>query len=143
MCIGYVRASEAAETIPFKCSPCHSTNPWTWESDKEIVSYSYERMSFSFPLSPTNVVRIPHYRYLGNAPTDAIKRADEARSAYLKEMTFSGDAKKAMKIYSSFWKYPAPAYSVHAVEGAVTLSQIMAGQRVNGHQFFDAIRATE
>lgn len=103
MCMGYVRASEAAETIPFQCAPCRARRPWHWEDDKEVVEYRYVPMCFCHPLSPSNVIRIAQYRRRGTA-ADPSKREEEAMAAFNKEMRFSGNAAEALTLYTSFYK---------------------------------------
>lgn len=137
MCTGYVKASNEAEKIPFKCSACCSARPWNWEDDKEIVSYDYVPMSFSFPVSPTNVIRIARYRMKRADPS---QRATEARAAYDKELSFSGNYAEALKIYTSFYKNMPKRKALK--EGFVSLADILAGQPVSGKQFFDAIRVS-
>lgn len=141
MCLGYVRASEEAEKIPFKCSPCRSASPWHWEDDKEIVSYDYVQSCFCHELSPTNVIRIARYRSLGKKHTDPVKRADEALEAYKKELKFSGNHAEALKIYASFYKNTKPSTPLKT--GYVEMADFLAGQRVTGEQFFDAVRCAE
>ena len=134
MCMGYVKASNEAEKIPFKCSACSAA---FWEDDKEIVSYDYVPMSFSFPVSPINVIRIARYRM---KRADPYQRATEARAAYDKELSFSGNQEEAFKIYNSFYKNMPKRKPLK--EGFVSLQEFLAGQPVSGKQFFDAIRAS-
>ena len=138
MCQGYVEAAASAEKIPFKCSPCRAKKPWRWQDNKEIVDYRYVPMSFSFPVSPTNVIRIPRYRAIGSKPTDPLQRADEARAAYEKELSFSGNVAEALNLYVSFYKNIPPRRPLKA--GFVPMSEILQGQPVTGEQFFMSVR---
>lgn len=101
MCDGYVRASEEAELIPFKCKDCRLAKPWDWRDDKEIYVYTYEKTCREDPVSPHSVIRVPHYRR--KAYLDPGARAEEALEAYNKEMTFSGDKEIAHRIFRSFY----------------------------------------
>jgi hypothetical protein len=132
MCKGYMDASRNAEKIPFKCASCRQSNPWRWEDEKEIVGYSYEPMCFCHPLSPTNVIRIATYRTIGLKPTDFKKRHAEAQAASDKEMAFSGSYGEALQVYHSFFKGQPP-----------TMEQILAGRRVSGKQFFEALASEQ
>jgi hypothetical protein len=131
MCKGYMDASKNAEKIPFKCTSCRQSNPWRWEDEKEIVGYSYEPMCFCHPLSPTNVVRIAQHRsVIQSSPFK--KRNAEAQAAFNKEMAFSGNYAEAIPIYRSFFKGQPP-----------TMKQILAGRRVTGLEFFEALASEQ
>ena len=92
-----LRYAKMTEIMPQTCSSCRAHNPWLVEDHVQVTGFSYEKMSFSFPLSPTNVVRVNHWRFirLGQSKPEASVRAAEAQAAYEKEMAFSGDTEQA------------------------------------------------
>jgi hypothetical protein len=85
--------AKMSDLVPHACLSCLERNPWREEDHVQVTGFSYERMSFSFPLSPSNVVRVNHWRFIrvGEAPPAPSVRAAEAQAAYEKEMAFSGD----------------------------------------------------
>jgi hypothetical protein len=92
-----LRYAKMLEIMPQTCSSCRLHKPWRVEDHVQVTGFSYEKMSFSFPLSPTNVVRINHWRFirLGEPQPEASVRAAEAQAAYEKEMAFSGSVEEA------------------------------------------------
>jgi len=88
-----LRYVKMEDILPQTCSSCRSRHPWLVEDHVQVTGFSYERMSFSFPLSPTNVVRVNHWRFIrvGQSKPEPPVRVAEAQAAYEKEMAFSGD----------------------------------------------------
>jgi hypothetical protein len=124
---------------------CESCEENRYQASAEVWSYWYWPADRDEPLSPTNVYRVPRFRSVSEGTNDPVERANEALAAYNEEMKFSGDEEEALKIYTSFYNRgsPDPKAKKQLREGFVSLQEILKGQPVTGHQFFEALKYPE
>ena len=78
------------------------------EVHQEIYGYEYVRACLCCPLSPTNVIRYPVLLDKHGDGMPDWKRKYQAKLAYTKELKFSGNKKKALILYTSFFMFMTP-----------------------------------